>query len=37
MEFQLTLKEGQLLEFEPRFEYKTIPARIPAFLKGIEV
>ena len=34
---QLTLKEDgvPVLEFEPRYCYKTIPTRIPTFLRGI--
>jgi hypothetical protein len=36
-EIQLTLKEGGMpvLEFRPRYRYKTIPTRIPTFLNGI--
>jgi hypothetical protein len=36
-EVQLTLKKGRssVLEFEPRYRYKTIPTRIPAFREGI--
>lgn len=36
-EVNVSLKEGvpQILEFEPRYRYKTIPTRIPTFLRGI--
>lgn len=37
-EFKVFLNEGesQVLEFKPRYRYKTYPVRIPTFLKGIE-
>jgi hypothetical protein len=37
-EFKIFLNEGeaQMLEFMPRYRYKTYPFRIPTFLKGIE-
>jgi hypothetical protein len=37
-EFRVSLNEGesQVLEFKPRYRYKTYPFRIPTFLKGIE-
>ena len=36
--FKISLNDGesQVLEFKPRYRYKTYPLRIPTFLKGIE-
>ncbi len=36
-EINVSLKEEapQMLEFKPRYRYKTIPTRIPTFLRGI--
>ena len=36
--FEISLNDGesQVLEFKPRYRYKTYPLRIPTFLKGIE-
>lgn len=37
-EVEITLKEGEayVLEYRPVYRYKTYPARIPTFLKGID-
>jgi len=37
-ELEVSLNEGgqSVLEFKPRYRYKTFPNRIPTFLKGIE-
>ena len=34
----VTLKPGEtyVLEFKPRYRYKTLPTRIPTFLKGLD-
>ena len=36
--FKVTLNSGesQVLEFKPRYRYKTYPLRIPTFLNGLE-
>ena len=37
-EVKITLKEGDtaVLEFKPLYRYKTMPTRIPTFLRGID-